>query len=94
VKAKPGPIIDRRDNILGEHRGIVYYTVGQRRGLGISAREPLYVLAIDPDRNAVVVGSRDEGFGSGLVAAEVNWILVEKPTRTIAVEAKIRWSVI
>jgi tRNA-specific 2-thiouridylase len=91
VKAKPGPMIDRKGNILGEHRGIIHYTVGQRRGLGISAREPLYVLAIDPDRNAVVVGSRGEVFGSGLVAAEVNWILAEKPTRPIAVEAKIRY---
>jgi tRNA-specific 2-thiouridylase len=91
VKAEPGPIIHQKGNILGEHRGIMHYTVGQRRGLGISAREPLYVLAIDPDRNAVVVGSRGEVFGSELVAAEVNWIQVEKPTRPIAVEAKIRY---
>jgi tRNA-specific 2-thiouridylase len=91
VMAKPGPIIDRKGNIMGEHRGIIHYTVGQRRGLGVSAREPLYVLAIDPDRNAVVIGPRDEIFGSELVTAEVNWILAEKPTRSIAVEAKIRY---
>ncbi len=49
------------------------------------------MLAIDPDRNAVVVGLRDEVFGSELVAAEVNWTSIEKPTRPIAVEAKIRY---
>jgi len=89
MMAKPGPIMDRKGNVLGEHRGIIHYTVGQRRGLGISAGEPLYVLAIDLDRNAVVVGSRGEVFGSELVAAEVNWIAGE--TRPIAVEAKIRY---
>ncbi|MCL0098383.1 tRNA 2-thiouridine(34) synthase MnmA [Dehalococcoidia bacterium] len=91
MMAKPGPIMDRKGNFLGEHRGIIHYTVGQRRGLGISAGEPLYVLAIDPDRNAVVVGSRSEVYGDELVAAEVNWISIEKPTRPIAVEAKIRY---
>jgi len=91
MMAKPGPIMDRKGNVLGEHRGIIHYTVGQRRGLGISAGEPLYVLAIDPDRNEVVIGSRSEVLGSELVAAEMNWIAEEKPTRPIAVEAKIRY---
>ncbi|MBT9165681.1 MAG: tRNA-specific 2-thiouridylase MnmA [Chloroflexi bacterium] len=90
-RARSGPVTDREGNILGGHRGIIHYTVGQRRGLGISAGEPLYVLVIDSDRNAVVVGSRGEVFGSELVAAEVNWTSIEKPTRPIAVEAKIRY---
>ena len=58
VMSKPGPIMDMKGNFLGKHRGIINYTVGQRRGLGISAGEPLYVVTIDPDNNAVVVGSR------------------------------------
>jgi tRNA-specific 2-thiouridylase len=91
VRAEPGTIIDRKGNILGEHQGIIYYTVGQRRGLGISAGEPLYVLAIDPERNAVIVGQRDGAYGDELIAAEVNWILADAPTQPITVEAKIRY---
>ncbi|MCL0041376.1 tRNA 2-thiouridine(34) synthase MnmA, partial [Dehalococcoidia bacterium] len=89
--ARPGQITDGEGNVLGEHRGIIHYTVGQRRGLGISAGEPLYVLAINPDRNVIVVGPREEVFESELVAAEVNWVSIEKPTQPIAVEAKIRY---
>ena len=91
ITAKPGPILDLQDNLLGRHRGIIYYTVGQRRGLGISAGEPLYVLEIDPNRNAVIVGSKNGVYGDELIAAKVNWILFERPTRPIAVEAKIRY---
>ena len=87
----PGPITNSEGNILGKHHGIIHYTVGQRRGLGISAGEPLYVLAIDPDRSAVVVGSKDEVFGSELVATEVNWTSGKEPTQPITVEAKIRY---
>lgn len=54
---QPGPILDSAGNQLGTHQGLAYYTIGQRKGLGISAREPLHVLALDPARNAVVVGT-------------------------------------
>jgi tRNA-specific 2-thiouridylase len=91
IMAKPGPIMDRKGNVLGEHRGIIHYTVGQRRGLGISAHEPFYVVAIEPDGNIVIIGSRDEVYGDELVAAELNWGLIEKPARPIAIEAKIRY---
>ena len=88
---EPGLIINREGAVLGEHRGIIYYTVGQRHGLGIAAREPLYVIAIDADRNAVVVGPRSETFGAELVAIEVNWITIEKPEQPIVVRAQIRY---
>ncbi len=55
---RPGPIVDRAGAVVGTHVGIARYTVGQRRGIGIAAAEPLYVVAIDPERNAVVVGPR------------------------------------
>jgi tRNA-specific 2-thiouridylase len=58
--AGPGAITDRTGRVLGEHRGLIHYTVGQRRGLGIAAAEPLYVLALDRERNRLVVGSEAE----------------------------------
>ena len=88
--AKPGPILDRRRNILGRHRGIPFYTIGQRKGLGISAREPLYVIAIEPERNAIVVGCKEEVYGDELVASEVNWIAIERLRQPTEVKAKIR----
>jgi len=87
--AKPGPILDRQGNILGQHRGIPFYTIGQRKGLGISAREPLYVIAIEPERNAIVVGCKEEVYGDELVASEVNWIAIERLRQPTEVKAKI-----
>ena len=88
---KPGPILNRKGNILGEHRGIIHYTIGQRRGLGIPAKEPLYVVAIDPDRNAVIIGSRNDVYEDELIADEINWIAFEEPPQPIEVKAKIRY---
>ena len=65
VTAAPGPIVDRRGRVLGRHGGIPFYTVGQRRGLGLTAPRPLYVLEIRPGDNSVVVGEREELFSSG-----------------------------
>jgi tRNA-specific 2-thiouridylase len=73
----PGPIYDLQGNRLGSHRGLPFYTVGQRRGLGLSSREPLYVVAILPEENALVVGTAEEAVFGGLVAAEVNWVALE-----------------
>ncbi|MDI6822200.1 MAG: tRNA 2-thiouridine(34) synthase MnmA [Actinomycetota bacterium] len=89
--AQSGPILDSRGNLLGEHKGIIFYTIGQRKGLGISAKEPLYVIAIDRERNAIVVGSEDEVYGSELIAEEVNYISIRQLTRSIKVKAKIRY---
>src|SRR5205807_744070 len=73
------PILDRAGHELGEHRGIVYYTIGQRRGLGLNADRPLFVTAIDPQRNAVIVGEERDLYADGLVADQVNWIAIEDP---------------
>ncbi len=88
---KPGPIENRQGNIIGEHRGIINYTIGQRRGIGIAASEPLYVIGIDAERNAVVVGSKDEIYRKELTAKEISWVAAEPPSRPIEVEAKIRY---
>lgn len=69
----PGDIIDMDGHVLGHHRGIEHYTIGQRRGLGVSAREPLYVAAIDTQKNLVVLGKDSDLFCSGLIADDFVW---------------------
>lgn len=70
----PGPILDTQGNVLGQHTGLPDYTIGQRKGLGIAAREPLYVTALDGARNALIVGRKEELGKRVLVARAVNWI--------------------
>jgi len=89
--AVPGPILDSQGKLLGEHRGLIYYTVGQRKGLGVAAAEPLYVIALDPDRNAVIVGTKEQTYGTELVADNLNWISINKPESAIKVKAGIRY---
>jgi tRNA-specific 2-thiouridylase len=69
-----GDVVDRSGKLLGKHDGIHGVTIGQRRGLGISAREPLYVLEIDKQTNRVIVGNKNELSCTGLIARSVNWI--------------------
>ncbi len=69
----PGDIIDMDGKVLGRHRGIEHYTIGQRRGLGVSAREPLYVAAIDREKNLVVLGKDSDLFCRGLIADDLVW---------------------
>ena len=87
----PGPIEDATGRRLGTHSGIIHYTVGQRRGLGIAAPEPLYVLALEPARDAVVVGPRHALESPGLVTEPMNWLLPEPPAAGTLVMAKIRY---
>jgi tRNA-specific 2-thiouridylase len=88
---KPGPILNKEGEILGEHRGIPFYTIGQRKGLGISSKEPLYVTAIDQEKNIIVVGPKEEAYGDELVATELNWVAIEELRQPIDVKAKIRY---
>lgn len=88
----PGPILDTQGNILGQHRGIAFYTVGQRRRIGLSSRAPFYVTAIDHRRNAIVVGHKSDVYGKQLAASDLNWIAIDDLDRPITVTAKIRYS--
>ena len=72
----PGPIVDTAGRLLGEHRGIGRYTRGQRRGLGVAAGEPLYVVDIRARDRTVVLGSRAEACSRALVASQLAWIAV------------------
>lgn len=86
----PGPILDTAGRQLGQHQGLAAYTIGQRKGLGIAAPEPLFVLHKDAARNALIVGSRDEAGQRELVARDVTWVAGRFPTRPRA-EVKIRY---
>ena len=88
---QPGDIVDTEGKLLGRHSGIGFYTVGQRRGLGLASREPLYVLAIDPVDSRVVVGANEQLLRKELHAGEVNYISGEPPPQPVAVTAKIRY---
>lgn len=91
-RPKPGPICDRRGNVLGEHRGIPFYTVGQRRGLGISAGELLYVTAIDGENNTILVGDEAQLYEDELIASQMNWVAIQRIEHSLKVKAKIRSS--
>lgn len=88
---KPGLIIDRRGNVLGAHDGIVNYTVGQRRGLGIAAGEPLYVLEIDGSAGTVTVGAERELYTKAFTAADFNWLTGAPPQAPFEAEVAIRY---
>lgn len=89
---QPGPILDRQGRLYGQHEGLPGYTVGQRKGLGISgAAEPLFVLELDRSRNALIVGTAAELGRSALVVGRVNWTLDEPPAAGTQVQCKIRY---
>jgi tRNA-specific 2-thiouridylase len=87
----PGPILNTRGEVVGEHTGITDYTVGQRRGLGIPAERPLYVVRIDSARNAIVVGFEEEAFCERFTANEVVWSGRERPEEAFAGFVQIRY---
>jgi tRNA-specific 2-thiouridylase len=86
----PGDLVDLQGRLLGRHRGLEYYTVGQRRGLGIPAREPYYVAEIRPETNQVVLGFKQEIRSPGLLAGEINW-LITPPAGELEAQAVIRY---
>lgn len=88
LSAAAGNIVDKEGKVLGRHRGIIYYTIGQRSGLGISAKTPLYVLRFDARTNSVIVGNKEDLFASGLIAGDLNLLTDRFPEE---VEAKIRY---
>ena len=98
----PGPIMDKQGNTMGKHQGIPFYTIGQRKGLGITnkgqrkgegitIKEPQYVIDIDSEQNAIIVGSREELYQDKLTASGLNWIAIEKLEQPLEVKARIRY---
>jgi tRNA-specific 2-thiouridylase len=91
VANTPGPILDQAGQEVGRHEGLAAYTIGQRKGLGIAAPEPLYVLRKDIGRNALIVGPRDELGQQELLARNVNWINGVPPIESTRAQVKIRY---
>ena len=91
VAPQPGNIVDASGNVLGQHRGIEFFTVGQRRGLGMASGEPRYVLRVDPENNQVVVGSEEELYRDRVWASRVSYIQGHPPAEPLEVGVKIRY---
>ena len=88
---RPGPILDTDGRFLGEHRGHPLYTIGQRKGLGLAAGRPVYVVDIRPDTNTIVVGDDEDLRRDRLIADGVSWQSMEVPTGEVHGQAKIRY---
>jgi len=91
ITLEPGDIIDTEGKVLGKHRGLAQYTVGQRQGLGLASNERLYVLRIDAAGNRLVVGTEDQLSSDRLYASSLSWVSGKAPQAPIDVTAKIRY---
>jgi tRNA-specific 2-thiouridylase len=91
IREEQGRFVDRNGNFLGNHKGILHYTVGQRRGLGIASREPLYVVAIDAERNEIVLGTEDDTFGENATVSRPTFVAGTPPAKEFRATAKVRY---
>lgn len=91
ISTKTGDIVDRTGKVLGQHQGVHHYTIGQRKGLGIAAPEPLYVIALDPINNKVVVGDRTSGDQKECTVSHLNWLSIDPPTMPLQAEVQVRY---
>lgn len=87
-----GEILDYNGNVLGYHRGYPFYTIGQRKGLGVALGKPMYVTEIDANANKIVIGKKEDLNHKGLLADFVNWIAIEKLITPLKVDAQIRYN--
>lgn len=90
IDVKCGEIVDKFGNILGSHKGLHNYTIGQRKGLLIAYSEPLYVIGFDTLNNRLIVATKDDTYSSGLYADNLNWIFLDKFDKKIDAQVKIR----
>lgn len=86
-----GPIIRKTGEVVGQHNGLVNYTIGQRKGLGLSTPEPLYVVGVNPLQNVLIVGTADELGRSSFTAKRVNWVSGLTPDKPFSAQVKIRY---
>lgn len=90
-KPKPGNVVDTKGNILGQHEGLINYTIGQRKGLGIAGGDPLYVLSLDKTNNELILGTRDETFVDEVYISDFTWISGKTPAEKFKCQAKLRY---
>ncbi len=91
ISQSQGDIVDLDGKVLGQHNGIHHYTIGQRKGLGIAAAEPLYVIALDAGRNRVIVGDRSKATQPECTVGRLNWLSIAAPTAPIRASAQVRY---
>lgn len=91
TRPQPGEFVDLQGNVIGQHQGLIHYTIGQRRGLGISIGKPAYVCGLDVPNNRVIIGTNDDLFQDTCTLCEVNWIAGEPPQEPVRCQAKIRY---
>ncbi|MEI3356662.1 MAG: tRNA 2-thiouridine(34) synthase MnmA [Clostridia bacterium] len=92
LKPKQGNIVDKNGNVLGKHKGLYYYTIGQRKGLGISYKVPLFVTGFNKARNEVIVGEMEDLFKKEMEVCNVNLLLIDKLEKEMKVSVKTRYS--
>jgi tRNA-uridine 2-sulfurtransferase len=86
-----GEVVDTEGRAIGEHEGVHRYTVGQRRGIGVSRPLPLYVVRVEPERNRVVVGHADDLLASEFTAAGTNWVAFDEPENPVRADVRVRY---
>ncbi len=87
-----GNFVDKSGNVLGRHKGIIRYTIGQRKGLGLALPQPMYVCSVNPNNNTVILGTNDDLFSKNLIAKDINLIAVEHINTPLRLKAKIRYA--
>jgi tRNA-specific 2-thiouridylase len=87
---RPGPILDLSGKVIGEHKGIIHYTIGQRRRIGIAAPKPLYVITIDPEHNSITVGGEQDAYSSEMTVGDLNFISIPDLKTSIRAKVQIR----
>lgn len=92
LKSSQGNIVDINENILGTHKGLYKYTIGQRKGLGISSNSPLYVIGFNKRKNELIVGEEKELYKKEFIVQDVNWLLFDKLEKELIAYVKTRYS--
>jgi len=92
IRPKQGNIVNSKGEVLGKHTGLYNYTIGQRKGLGIAYKAPLFVLGFNPDKNEVIVGEENELYKKEIIVTDINLLLVDEITEPLEVDVKTRYS--
>lgn len=91
IQTHPGEIIDQEGTVLGHHQGVHHFTIGQRKGIGVAAPHPLYVVDLDPGKNQVIVGDRNTALRTECMVKRVNWVSMAAPRNPVCAEVQVRY---
>lgn len=94
LKPTPGNIVNKDREVLGKHNGLYNYTIGQRKGLGISYKEPLFVIGFNKEKNELIVGNNKDTYQKEMLVNNINWLLIDKLNEKMEVKVKTRYSAI